>query len=96
MVQTAVCTDLVASQLALHVANNATGALTDTNIIAAYAGDTVNTNHNSPTDWVPLCYKFRDDSSVCTAITGFSFDTSMTSACITKVSTNKLTDMCVR
>jgi hypothetical protein len=68
--------------------------LTVTNITST----TANTNQGAPTDWVPLCYKFRGVDSICqTYITEtFVFDTHMTTACITNFSSNKATAMCTR
>jgi hypothetical protein len=68
--------------------------LTEANIIST----TANTNQDAPTNWVPICYKYRGDAAICqTYITGtFVFDTDMTTACITNLITNSETAMCQR
>lgn len=83
----AACTSLIQLDDDLHV-KLYTKALLNANIIAG-----TDDAHSEPTDWVPLCYKFRDNSQ-CAFIT--NYDTDMTAVCVTGYATFGTSAMCKR
>jgi hypothetical protein len=88
------CTTLITLQQSRHqYLYGALKVLATADMIAA-----TDDNEKEPTDWIPLCYKFKDNvTDQCTFLTN-GIVTDLTSACITdpKLVANKATPMCQR